>query len=485
MRPKGEKSMKILLSTFLNLLLVTISALPIVAQSSGTKLEGNWLTALPVSGVEMRLVFKIAKSENGYTAKFDSVDQGFKDLPIDSVALDGNQMSFSAAQFGMTFQGILNEAGDEITGRFRQRSAETTMVFKRITEIPTISRPQDPKKPYPYDEEEVSYRNEKDNIKIAGTFTVPRGGGRHPAVLLITGSGAQDRDETTSGHRPFLVLADHLTRNGIAVLRVDDRGVGGTDTGSPSATSENYAEDVLAGVGYLKTRKEIDPRNIGLLGHSEGGMIAPMVAVRSNDVSFIVLLAGLGQRGEDVIYTQSELIQKAGGTNAETISHSVALAKRINAIVKSETDSKRIEQRIVEDIAAYAATVTDAQKKSFEPVQATAKAYLAMYKMPWFRYFIMFDPVPILNKVRVPVLALNGELDLQVAWKENLDLISAGLKAGKNNDVTIKAFPGLNHLFQTGKTGLPSEYAQIEETISPKVLSTVSDWIVSRTSKKR
>jgi pimeloyl-ACP methyl ester carboxylesterase len=472
--------MKVILSAFL----LIASALAVAAQAPTHNVEGNWLATLDGGGVQLRVVLKIQKSENGYAAKFDSLDQGATDLPIDSIVLNGNKLSFSAAKFGINYEGTLNDAGDEITGAFKQATNATPLVFKRIAEVPKFNRPQEPKKPYPYDEEEVSYRNEKDNIKIGGTLTVPRGGGPYPAVLLITGSGTQDRNETIAGHRPFLVMADHLTRNGIAVLRVDDRGVGGTDLGSLSATSENFAEDVLAGVEFLKQRKQIDPKFIGLIGHSEGGMIAPMVAARSKDVSFIVLLAGLGQRGEDVIYTQTELIQKAQGTHVDTTRHTLSLAKRINAIVKSETDAKRIEQRINEEIAAYDGTLGDLQKKLLEPAVRTVKTYMPMYKTPWYRYFITFDPLPVLKNVKVPVLALNGELDLQVAAKENLDLIGAGLKAGGNQDVTVKAFPKLNHLFQTSQTGLMSEYGQLEETMSPEVLKTVSDWILRTTVQK-
>ena len=471
--------MRVMVSAFL---LITL-ALAVVAQVSTRNIEGNWLGTLDV-GAKLRLVLKIEKSANGYAAKFDSLDQGAKDLPVDSIALEGNKLTFTAAKFGINYEGTLNEAGDEISGTFKQGANTIPLVFKRTAAVPTLNRPQEPKKPYPYDEEEVSYRNEKDNIKIAGTLTLPRGGGPYPAVLLITGSGSQDRNEMIAGHRPFLVLADHLTKNGIAVLRVDDRGVGGTDIGSLSATSENFAEDVLAGVSFLKQRKEIDPKMIGLIGHSEGGMIAPIAAARSRDVSFIVLLAGLGQRGEDVIYSQTELIQKAQGTHVDTTRHSIALAKKINSIVKTETDEKRIEQRINEEIAAYDRTLGDLQKKLLEPASASVKAFMPMYKTPWYRYFITFDPLPVLKNVRVPVLALNGELDLQVPWKENLDLIGAGLKAGGNEDVTVKAFPKLNHLFQTTQTGLISEYGQIEETISPEVLKTVSDWILRKTVQK-
>jgi uncharacterized protein len=474
--------MKTLLSAFLTILLI---ALTVAAQVPSKNVEGNWLGTLEIGETKLRLVLKIQKSASGYSAKLDSLDQGANDLPIDSIALDGNKLSFSSAAYSLSYEGTLNEAREEITGDFKQGPNELPLVFKRTAEAPKLNRPQDPKKPYPYDEEEVSYRNEKDNIKIAGTLTIPRGGVKYPAVLLITGSGSQDRNETVAGHRPFLVLADYLTRNGIAVLRVDDRGIGGTDIGSLSATSENFAGDVLAGLNFLKQRKEIDPKMIGLIGHSEGGMIAPMVATRSNDVSFIVLLAGLGQTGENVIYAQNDLIQKAMGTHPDTIRHINALNKRINAIVKTETDEKRVEQRINEEIAAYDASLTDLQKKLFEPIVPSIKAFIPAYKSQWYRYFITFDPAPVLKNVRVPVLALNGELDLQVPWKENLDLIAAGLKAGGNKDVTVKAFPKLNHLFQTTQTGLISEYQTIEETMSPEVLKTMSDWILSRTTQKK
>ena len=465
--------------TFTLLLMIT-SALAVNAQ---VNVEGNWLGTLDV-GAKLRLVLKIKKSESSYTAKLDSLDQGANDLPIDSIVLDGKKLTFSTEKLDINYEGTLNEAGDEISGTFKQGTNSFPLVFKRTAEALKLNRPQEPKKPYPYDEEEVSYRNEKDNIKISGTLSVPRGGGPYPAVLLITGSGSQDRNETIAGHRPFLVLADYLTRNGIAVLRVDDRGIGGTEMGSLSATSENFAEDVLAGVGFLKQRKEIDPKMIGLIGHSEGGMIAPIAAARSKDVSFIVLLAGPGQRGEDIIYTQMEQIQKAQGAHVDTIRHTLSLMKKINAIVKTETDAKRIEQRINEEIVAYERTLGDLQKKLFEPAATVVKASMTMYKTPWYHYFVTYDPQPVLKNVKVPVLALNGELDLQVAVKENLDLIGAGLKAGGNEDVTLKAFPKLNHLFQNTQTGLPSEYGQIEETMSTEVLKTMSDWILHRTVQK-
>lgn len=478
--------MRILPTTFIKLLLLIVLACPAFAQNESRTLEGNWLGALEFGGVKLRLVLKIQRSAEGYTAKLDSIDQDAKDLPIDSVSLNVNKMSFSAAQFGMTYEGTVNDNVEEISGTFRQGASSTPMIFKRTGEVRMMTRPQEPKRPYPYDEETVSYRNTADNVKLTGTLTLPRGTNRkHPAVILISGSGPQNRDSFIAGHRPFLVLSDHLTRQGIAVLRVDDRGTGDSDLGSLAATSENFMGDVLAGVGLLKARKEIDHNQIGVIGHSEGGMIAPMAAARSRDIAFIVLLAGMGQRGEDVIYTQTELMQRASGTDPETIASALVLLKSIIAVVKAETDEKRIEEGVNAAFAKHISGMSEPQRKTFEPIASSLKALMFMYKLPWFRYFVMFDPAPTLKQVRVPVLAINGELDLQVAWKENLDLIASGLKQGKNNDVTVKAFPKLNHLFQTSQTGLPSEYMTIDETLSPKVLEAVSSWILERTIKQR
>lgn len=466
------------------LFLLLAAALPVFSQHDGVKLEGNWMGALDIAGAKLRLVLKVEKAASGYTAKLDSIDQGAKDLSIDTVTLEGSNVAFAAAQFGMGYKGAMSSDGSEIVGTFSQGGSSTAFVFKRITEAPKVlTRPQDPVKPYPYNEENVIYRNFTDNVKLAGTLTLPRAVGKHPAVILISGSGGQDRDSFVFGHRPFLVLADHLTRNGIAVLRVDDRGMGESELGSLDATSENFMGDVLAGVEFLKSRKDIDSKKIGLIGHSEGGMIAPMAAVKSRDIAFIIMLAGMGQSGEDVIYTQNALLGKAAGTPADAIANSVRLARAANAVVKAHSDKRQIEEGINAMLEKYAAEMNDADRKAFEPAAASARSSMGMYTMPWYRFFIMFDPVQTLKKVKVPVLALNGELDLQIAYKENLDLIAAGLKAEGNKDVTVKSFPKLNHLFQTSQTGQISEYAKIDETISPEVLTTISEWIRNRVSK--
>ena len=446
--------------------------------------KGNWLAILEFHGMKMRLVLKVSKTADTFIAKFDSLDQGATDLEIDTIIQQERSVRFEAKKYFISYEGALNEKGDEISGTFKQGSASSPLIFKRIGEIPKISRLQDPQKPYPYDEEEVSYKNLKDNVKLAGTLTLPRTGRPHPAVILISGSGAQDRNETVAGHRPFLVLADYLTRKGIAVLRVDDRGVGGTDSGSPTATSENYASDVLAGVHYLLGREEINPKSIGLIGHSEGGMIAPMVATHSKDVAFIILLAGPGQTGEDVIYTQTQLLQKAGGTSQNVIANNVSLLKNVIAILKTEPNDKIAESRIRETLEKHTSKMNEAQAKAFAVAKARMEAQFPMYLSAWFRYFVAYDPHPVLKKIAVPVLALNGENDLQVSAKENLELIAAALGAGGNKDHTVKSFAKLNHLFQTSQTGAPSEYGKIEETMSPHVLAVIADWILKRAMQK-
>jgi pimeloyl-ACP methyl ester carboxylesterase len=465
--------------------LIVLSSLNFGQNAQNKTIEGHWLGAIEFSGTKLRLVLKVTKNADGtFSAKFDSPDQGANNLPLDSIAQQAKTVTFAGKDYGLSYEGTLNEAGDEITGTLKQGPGALPLVFKRTTEIVKLNRPQDPQKPYPYDEEDVVYENKADNVKLAGTLTIPRGAKSSPAVILITGSGSQDRNETVFGHRPFLVLADYLTRRGIAVLRVDDRGIGGSSAGASTATTENFAGDILAGIEFLKAHKEINPKQIGLIGHSEGGMVAPIVAARSKDVAFIVLMAGLGQTGEDGLYSQTELLQKAEGVSPETTKQTNAALKNIFTILRTEKDNKIAEQKIRETIEKQKSAMSDEQRLQFAPVEATFKAQTPMYLTQWFRYFVAFNPRPTLEKVKVPVLALNGENDLQVAPKENLSLIEAGIKAGGNKDVTIVSLPKLNHLFQTSEKGTLAEYGKIEETIAPVALETISNWILKRTAGK-
>jgi pimeloyl-ACP methyl ester carboxylesterase len=294
-------------------------------------------------------------------------------------------------------------------------------------------------------------------------------------VLLISGSGAQDRDETVVGHKPFLVLADHLTRAGLAVLRVDDRGVGGSTGDRATATTEDYAEDVLAGVTFLKGRPEIDSRRIGLIGHSEGGIIAPMAATRSGDVAFVVLLAGTGVPGAEVMLRQVELISRAHGLSADVVERAIEAQRDLFHLLSVDAGDREVGAKVRELIRIQLGP--DAPE---ETVEEAVAQHLEMVRLPWFRFFLDYDPRPALREVDVPVLALCGGKDLQVEPEQNLTEIFMALAEGGNDRFAIEELPGLNHMFQRAETGSPMEYYEIEETINPAALDAVSGWILER-----
>ena len=318
-----------------------------------------------VGAVELRIVFHFAKDKNGkLVATFDSPDQGAKGIGTDSVTRDGDSVKVESKKLLATFDGTLNADGSRIAGQWKQAGQIIPIELTRFDKEPEDRRPQDPKKPYPYQEEEVSYTNQNAGVKLAATLTLPASPRPAPAVVLITGSGAQDRDESLLGHKPFLVLADYLTRQGIAVLRADDRGIGGSTGNTIMATTEDLAGDVAAAVAYLKTRSEIDPRRIGLIGHSEGGIIAPIVASRGDDVAFIVLLAGTGVNGEQIIERQRVLIAKADGIDQKTLDESQAVQARIYEIAKTEPDNATAVKLLHEAIAGSAVVAASTRPRN-------------------------------------------------------------------------------------------------------------------------
>jgi pimeloyl-ACP methyl ester carboxylesterase len=323
--------------------------------------------------------------------------------------------------------------------------------------------------------EEVTYTN--GGVTLAGTLTLPPGDGPFPAVVLITGSGPEDRDETVFGHKPFWILADHLSRRGVAVLRSDDRGVGGSSGNVNESTTADFAEDALAGVAWLRNHPKISKGRVGILGHSEGGLAAPIAAGRSSEVAFIVLLAGPGVPGAEVLLGQGEALARAFGAAPPLIAQNLDTQRQIFAVIKSEADPAQRRARIAD-------IITSAAKAAGQIVQDQAvAAQIARIETPWFRSFLALDPRLALRQVKVPVLALNGDLDLQVVADQNLPEIEKALKEAGNPDVTVRKLPGLNHLFQPAKSGLPSEYPTNEITLSPEVLALVSDWITARFGK--
>jgi uncharacterized protein len=451
---------------------------PPAAKPPAEAIRGNWLGTLKIMKFKVRLAVSITGEPGGsLKGTFTSVDQDNVPHPLDQVALDGTKVRLAFKASRIVIEGTLNAAGNEIDGTFKQSGASFPFVLAKTDKAPEArKRPQEPKRPFPYKEEEVTYENKAEHVKLAGTLTRPRTGGPFPAVLLITGSGLQDRDETILGHKPFLVLSDYLTRRGIAVLRVDDRTIGGSTGDVLNATSENFASDVLAGVNYLKTRKEIDPHKIGLMGHSEGGIIAPMVAEKSPDVAFIVLLAGTGVPGEQISMFQMLTLLKQEGASEAEIAKSRALQEKLYGIVEHESNAKDRHAKLKQAFEEAIARMTDEEKKK-AGAAANAEQSAAAVERPWTRFYFLHDPRPVLRHVHCPVLAVNGTMDTQVPSKVNLPEIEKALKEGGNKDFTVLELPHLNHLFQTCKTGTLDEYMKIEETFSPSALELIGNWI--------
>jgi uncharacterized protein len=370
------------------------------------------------------------------------------------------------------FSGTLAEG--VIKGTFTQGDQSFPFVLGREP-MEAPKRPQEPKEPFPYRSEGVTYPSGQ--ITLAGTLTVPPGKGPFPAVLLISGSGPQDRDDTIYEHKPFLVLADHLSRNGIEVLRVDDRGVGGS-TGDLSQTPQTeLAEDVLAGVSFLSKRSEVNHERIGLIGQSEGGMIAPLVAARSRQVAFLVLMGAPGLPGDSILTRQTGLMLTASGATVDQMKAVLDAEGRLLTRIEAGADSSVLVGVIKELVAAQLAAQPGSSKPSDDVVDVQARRTVSQMTSPWFRGFLIDDPRPALRQVHVPVLVLAGNLDLQVDPEQNLPQITAALQEAGNRHVTVRRFPGLNHLFQTARIGLIQEYPLIEETINPEVLASITEWI--------
>jgi pimeloyl-ACP methyl ester carboxylesterase len=445
-------------------------------------IEGTWQGSLETGGIKLRVTFHITKKKDGsLSGTMDSLDQGAKDVPLPLVKFENGKLTIGLVAGVANFEGKFDEEKSEIKGDWKQSGLTIPLTLKRSEKAAALNRPQEPKRPFPYAEEEVTYENKKAGVKFAGTLTLPWSGAPFPAVLLITGSGAQDRDETILGHKPFMVLADYLTRRGIAVLRVDDRGVGGSTGSTPQSTTADFVDDVLAGVAYLKGRKEINPAKIGLIGHSEGGIIAPWAASKSNDIAFIVLLAGTGLTGEEIMYLQGQSGLEKNGASKELLAFEHTIQSRLFALVRAEKDDAAVVKKSEEIMDEELNKLDEATKKDLGGVKKGFGAQSKMITTPWFRFFLTYDPRLALRQVKCPVLALNGEKDFQVDPKVNLPVIEATLREGGNKDATVKILPNLNHLFQTCKTGAFSEYATIEETLAPAALETIGDWIAVHT----
>ena len=436
--------------------------------------EGSWQGVLQIMGQEIRLVFHLENDEGVWKAKMDSPDQGVTGIQVDEMLLDDRQIEMKITAAGIRYTGLVKT--DQIIGTFHQAGLQLPLILNKMEEGDEVvvekesrPRPQDPQPPFPYQEEIVEFFNQEAKIRLEGTLTTPEGAGPFPAVVLITGSGPQNRNSELLGHRPFLVIADHLSRNGIAVFRYDERGVGASEGDFSRATTVDFASDAKAAIEILKGYPNIDPKRTGIVGHSEGGLVAPMVAVQSDDVDFLILMATSGVRGDQLLLEQKKQVEiKMGLDSAMVVESLVHFANAYKVIVSGKLEGEDLKKGV---------------KEALQPVlgpsvpEAQTDALIAQLLSPWMKFFIRHDPAEVLKKVDCPVLAFNGDLDLQVSAEINLRAIEQALKEGNHPQIDTQLFEGLNHLFQTANTGLPTEYELIEETFAPEVMELMVKWI--------
>ncbi|MGD8538310.1 MAG: alpha/beta fold hydrolase, partial [Candidatus Aminicenantes bacterium] len=407
---------------------------PVVASTFPKgEIEGIWKGTLKFSGMELQVVFTISRSSSDtLAATYDVPEQNVAGAPVDKIALDSGNLRIEIIPIEGVFEGKLSEEGDKIDGQWMQGGMTLPLVLERVQEKPRIKRPQEPKEPYPYKVEEVVFQSIDAGIRLAGTLTLPLSEGTTPAVLLLSGSGAQDRDEMVFGHRPFLVLADYLTRRGIAVLRVDDRGVGGSTGDFDKATAEDFTADAMVGLAYLKSRKDIDHELIGLIGHSEGGIIASMAAARLPDIAFIVLIASPGMAIKELEHFGQARTLKAKGASDNLIARSRTMQESLFKVIVQEAESNIVKDKFNSIISKFFIGLSEEEKKIFEISEESLEAYIhnqfKRLNSPWFRYYLPFDPGTVLQKVKCPILAINGEKDVQVTSKENLQAIKWALE---------------------------------------------------------
>jgi len=456
------------------ILVISISVVSAFSQD----ITGVWSGKTTRENKSITFVFQIKKENNIYlstmsvpTFRIDGIKTKTTTFKNDTLIIDGSNV-------GMRYEGIYNTELQQFEGTYKEGAVVLSINLKKgAVKIADSKRPQEPTKPYPYYEEEVVFENVEANISLSGTLTLPSKTGNFPVAILISGSGAQDRDESFMGHKPFLVLSDHLTKQGIGVLRFDDRGHGKSTGDFGAATTEDFAKDVLSAIHYLKTRKDIDLKHIGLIGHSEGGIIAPLVANQTKDVSFIVLLASTGISGTELSVMQSKTLR--GFPVKDEVKYEKNTRKAI-AIVTSNKSNDEIKKEISAHYNAFLRPILTSLGAPEKNINAFINNQVKASTKPWNRYFLSYNPADEFEKLKIPVLSLNGSKDTQVDAKTNQTGIKKALIKGKNKDYKIVELKNLNHFFQECETGKINEYRKIDQTFSPVALKEISDWVLKR-----
>lgn len=478
---------RIRLTTFL-MAAMAASASAHVQQTvtAGTRAEPlveAWIGKLEMGGVEPVMQFRIVETPTGEPlVYFDSITEGRTGFR-GTWRREHQTLIFEIPAIKLSFTGTLNEGGTTARGTWRQAGREFPLTLEKHAlayENRKVweNRPQRPRPPFPYDTEEVRFRNAADDVTLAGTLTMPSGAGPHPAVVLISGSGPQDRDEFGWEHRPFLVLADHLTRHGIAVLRYDDRGTAQSTGKYAGATVEVFARDASAAVTFLRAHARIDARRVGLIGHSEGGLVAPIVANQRGDIASLVLMGATGVDGKVVLLSQAEAITRASNADESEVRLAMAINRAVTENAAQAAPGEDLYDTVMRAVDQVIATIPASQREAVgQATRIMIKGEIGRLQDAWMRHFLNYDPAPALRRLDVPVLAIWGTRDLQVLPALNRPALERAL-AG-NPRAAFVELEGLNHMFQAAATGSLAEYAEIDETINPAALSTITEWLTS------
>ncbi len=435
-----------------------------------------------IQAFDLTVVLNISEKDGKLSATMDSPDQGVKGIACDQVSVSGNTVTVSISVAGANYIGTLSEDKKTLTGKFNQGGGSFDLVLGKDGIPAAKPKPQTPQPPFSYHSEDIEYDNAGKTVHLAATLTYPKTGGKFPVAVLISGSGQQDRDETLMGHKPFAVIADRLTKLGFAVLRVDDRGTGKSTGEVEKASSADFAKDVITSINYLKGRKEIDAKRIGLIGHSEGGLIASIVAAETNDINFMILLAGPGIKGADLLAEQGEQVILQSGVSKEAVQNYLPLYKKFIQFSAEGLDSATYVTKAREAFTTWKAASDPALVKEVgftdsASTQAIFENLISSFTAPWMQFFLASDASALLEKTSAKVLALNGEKDVQVLANSNIEGIKRALKKSKSPSYEVKILPGLNHLFQKCTLCTVAEYGMLEETFSEAALVEMASWL--------
>lgn len=445
-------------------------------------IHGTWLGELVIpnqASLRMGIIITL-NDDNTQKAVLNIIDQSTGDIPCDEILVRNDTVTVRLKKLGIEITGPMSAESRLINGQFKQAGANFPIVFRPVDKLPEILRPQEPKGPFPYQSEEVVFENTKAGVRLAGTITVPLKPGKFPAVIMVTGSGKQNRDEEFAKHKPFWVIADYLTRQGIIVLRFDDRGCGASTGVFEQSTTGDFAEDVLSGIAYLKGRKEVNARELGIIGHSDGGMVASLAAAQSSDVAYIVTLAGLMESFEKAVLDQLMNQAAQQGRSAEDIELERNWRRSIYSIAKEKTDVPTATAKLWEIYNA----LPESEVKRLNWPKGRHESQINQVLSPWWRYNLSLNNEEVIANIQCPVLALYGSLDQQVRPEQNVPFVIAAFKKGTNPQAEVKVLPGLNHMFQTATTGSEYEYFRIEETFCPEVLNLLATWIEKQASSR-